>query len=39
VAINTNGPAEKAYLADLAARLKLDTALVAKLHDEALLPA
>jgi uncharacterized membrane protein YebE (DUF533 family) len=39
VAINTTGPAEKAYLADLAARLQLDTTLVAKLHDEALLPA
>lgn len=39
VAINTQGPAEKAYLADLATRLKLDPGLVTRLHDEALLPA
>jgi uncharacterized membrane protein YebE (DUF533 family) len=39
VAINLNGAAEKAYLADLAARLKLDAGLVAELHSEALVPA
>lgn len=36
VAINVEGAAEKAYLADLASRLKLDPDLVAHIHAEAL---
>jgi uncharacterized membrane protein YebE (DUF533 family) len=35
VAIDLNGPLEKAYLADLATRLKLDAGLVSSLHAEA----
>ncbi len=36
VAINLDGVAEKAYLSDLASRLKLDAGLVTTLHAEAL---
>lgn len=36
VAINADGVPEKAYLADLAARLKLDAGLVSTLHAEAM---
>jgi uncharacterized membrane protein YebE (DUF533 family) len=36
VAIDPEGPAEKAYLADLASRLQLDSGLVANVHAEAL---
>jgi uncharacterized membrane protein YebE (DUF533 family) len=39
VAINLDGAPEKAYLADLAARLKLDAGLVTTLHAEALATA
>lgn len=39
VAINLDGAAEKAYLADLAMRLKLDAGLVSTLHAEALVTA
>jgi uncharacterized membrane protein YebE (DUF533 family) len=39
VAINLDGVAEKAYLADLATRLKLDAGLVSTLHAEALTTA
>ncbi len=39
VAINLDGAPEKAYLADLATRLKLDPGLVATLHAEALTTA
>jgi uncharacterized membrane protein YebE (DUF533 family) len=39
VAINLDGPAEKAYLADLATRLKLSPGLVSTLHAEALVSA
>jgi uncharacterized membrane protein YebE (DUF533 family) len=39
VAINVEGVAEKAYLADLAARLNLDAGLVRTLHAEALTTA
>jgi uncharacterized membrane protein YebE (DUF533 family) len=39
VAINPDGAAEKAYLADLATRLNLDAGLVSTLHSEALTTA
>jgi uncharacterized membrane protein YebE (DUF533 family) len=39
VAINLDGAAEKAYLADLATRLKLDAGLVRTLHAEAVVAA
>lgn len=39
VAINLDGAPEKAYLADLAARLNLTSGLVSTLHTEALVPA
>ncbi len=35
LAIDPDHPAEQAYLADLAAALRLDAALVAQLHDQA----